>query len=99
LYRDGIARMGNLVVLIQVHQLGFEGRQFLLGQANISANDHNITRVGLVGSGAIDRNNARTILSANGIGSKTLTIGGIVDFDLLVFADPRDFEQLTIDRT
>ena len=85
--RNGSARMGDEVTVVDVHQARIESRKFLLFQFCVGANDHNIAGAGLECGGAIDRDYPGTCLCLNCIGGKTLAITEVINLDPLVLED------------
>ena len=67
-------------------------RQLALLDLDVGGNDDHIVWRGLMRSGAIDGDDPRTGLGPNGVGGKTLTIGDVVNVDLLVLMDSSAIE-------
>ena len=99
LYGNLIRSPFDIVVRVQIHQLGLEVRDFLLGEFCIGTDNDAITWIGFVCGRAVDRNDPAARLGANGIGRKTLAIIQVVDMDLLVLVDAGLIQKVRIDRT
>lgn len=91
-----MARADDLVVVAEINQRGFITGQFVLVQSHIRTYNHDVSGSGKPGCGTVDGNHAGAILCADGVGSEALTIVDVVNMDLLVFSNPRTFEQQTV---
>ena len=63
----------------------------------LTCDDQQITGRSTAGGRTVDRNNARTALTADGIGREALAIVDVPDVDLLVFADIGRIEEVFVD--
>jgi len=64
----------DVIVRVEIHQCGFEVHGFLLGENGVTADDDAVARSGLVRRRTVHGDNARAVLSANGVGRETLAI-------------------------
>ena len=79
--------MTEIAIGAHIQNVWLEAGQFGFAVVRVGTNDHSMTHAGLVRGGAVDGNDLRAFLAADGIGSEALAVVDVVDLDLLVFAD------------
>src|SRR5690606_37328319 len=97
LHGNGVGGALYDVAFVQVDELGLVVQQFRFAVAAVGADDDAVADGGLVGGGAVHRDDARAVFGADGVGGEAFAIGDVVDLDLLVFADAGQVKQLAVD--
>src|SRR5690606_29739329 len=97
LHRDGVAGVAQGAVGGVVQHARRVFVQLGLAVVGVGADDQPVADLGLVGGGAVDRDDARAGFAANGVGGEALAVVDVVDLDLLVFADAGHVQPVAVD--
>ncbi len=89
--------LARLILLIQQDHDWFVRRQLSINIAGIRADNQYVSDGRLSGRGAVQRNLPRTAFAPDRVGTESLSIGDVVEFDVLVRQDSREFQQFFID--
>lgn len=77
--------MAHRIAAIDVNRRRLELCQVRLIDLRISADDHDVTQSGPIGRGAVDGNDARTLVGTDRMGNKAPAVVDFVAVILLVF--------------
>src|SRR5690348_4149867 len=98
LFRNRVLGVAHAVLRVDVNQGRLEVRGFGFAQLRIGADDDDVARGCAVRGGAVDRDDAGTLVRTDRVGDEALAVVDVVDVDLLVLADAGGVEQKAVDR-
>src|SRR5690606_25316078 len=97
LNRNRIAGVAEFAVGAHIKDVGLEAGQLGFAVMGIGADDQAMANAGLVRGGAVDRDDLRAFLAADGVGGEALAVVDVVDLDLFVFTNAGQIQPVAVD--
>src|SRR5690606_25601407 len=97
LNRNRIAGVAEFAVGAHIKDVGLEAGQLGFAVMGIGADDQAMANAGLVRGGAVDRDDLRAFLAADGVGGEALAVVDVVDLNLFVLTNAGQVQPVAVD--